>query len=141
MEWFTLLGIPGILTSVITFLVTFLVTRHFNMKDKNEADEKQEDEENDKTRENVSIIMEKVGSLETVVNYLQKALQALLRDRIIQMYNYYYRDAGYIPMYARESLDHMYEEYKKLGGNGVIDSLVVKLKTLDIEPIDDSIDN
>ena len=137
MEWLTLLGIPGILTSVITFLVT----RHFNRKDKNEADEKQEDKENDETRENVNIIMEKVGSLETVVNYSQKALQALLRDRIIQMYNYYYRDAGYIPMYARESLDHMYEEYKKLGGNGVIDSLVVKLKTLDIEPVDDSIDN
>lgn len=141
MEWFTLLGIPGILTSIITFLVTFLVTRHFNRKDKNEADEKQEDEENDKTRENVNIIMEKVGSLETVVNYLQKALQALLRDRIIQMYNYYYKDAGYIPMYARESLDYMYEEYKNLGGNGVIDSLVVKLKTLDIEPVDDSSDN
>lgn len=141
MEWLTLLGIPGVLTSVITFLVTFLVTRHFNKKDKNEADEKQEDKENDKTRENVGIIMEKVGSLEIVVNYLQKALQALLRDRIIQMYNYYYKDAGYIPMYARESLDHMYEEYKNLGGNGVIDSLVTKLKTLDIEPIDDSSEN
>ena len=102
---------------------------------------KASEQENDKTRENVSIIMEKVGSLETVVNYLQKALQALLRDRIIQMYNYYYKDAGYIPMYARESLDHMYEEYKNLGGNGVIDSLVAKLKTLDIEPVDDSSDN
>ena len=141
MEWLTLLGIPGVLTSVITFLVTFLVTRYYNKKDKNEDEEKQEDKENDKTRENVGIIMEKVGSLEIVVNYLQKALQALLKDRIIQMYNYYYKDTGYIPMYARESLDHMYEEYKNLGGNGVIDSLVAKLKTLDIEPIDDSNDN
>ena len=55
MEWLTLLGIPGILTSVITFLVTFLVTRHFNKKDKNEADEKQEDKESSLNRADIQL--------------------------------------------------------------------------------------
>ena len=54
---------------------------------------------------------------------------ALLRDRIIQAYNYY-MDKGYFPIYARENVTGMHEQYKKLGGNGVITGLITDLMKL-----------
>lgn len=39
-------------------------------------------------------------------------------------------EKGYIPIYERENLEHMYDEYKALGGNGVIEDLVEKLRDL-----------
>lgn len=56
-------------------------------------------------------------------------LQALLRDRIIQSYNYYV-EKKYIPIYAVESVASMFEQYRLLGGNGVIENLVQELKDL-----------
>ena len=51
---------------------------------------------------------------------------ALLRDRIIQAYNYY-SDKKACPIYARDNILAMYKEYKTLGGNGTITGLVESL--------------
>lgn len=61
---------------------------------------------------------------------LKAGLQALLRDRIIQAYNHYVQDKGWIPIYAKESIDACYRSYEALGDNGVIDSLVEQLNEL-----------
>lgn len=60
---------------------------------------------------------------------LKNGVQALLRAQIIALYNKYIK-IGEMPIYERENLSHLYEEYKKLNGNGVIESLVDKLMEL-----------
>lgn len=49
-------------------------------------------------------------------------VQALLRDRLIQSYNYH-MEKGYAPIYAKENFDNMYEQYHTLGVNGVMDGI------------------
>ena len=60
-------------------------------------------------------------------------VQALLRDRIIQAYNNY-QDKGFCPIYARDNVEKMYQEYHALGGNGMITELVERIKELPTEP-------
>lgn len=64
-------------------------------------------------------------------NYaLRAGVQALLRDRIIQAYNHYVCEKGWVPIYAKESIDACYKSYEALGDNGVIDSLMEQLNEL-----------
>lgn len=60
-------------------------------------------------------------------------VQALLRDRIIQAYNNY-QDKEFCPIYARDNVEKMYQEYHALGGNGMITELVERIKELPTEP-------
>lgn len=61
---------------------------------------------------------------------LRAGVQALLRDRIIQAYNHYVCEKGWIPIYAKESIDACYKSYEALGDNSVIDSLMEQLNEL-----------
>lgn len=61
---------------------------------------------------------------------LMAGVQALLRDRIIQAYNHYVCEKGWVPIYAKESIDACYKSYEALGDNGVIDSLMEQLNEL-----------
>lgn len=61
---------------------------------------------------------------------LKAGLQALLRDRIIQAYNHYADDKGWIPIYALESINACYRSYEALGENGVINGLIEQLNKL-----------
>lgn len=63
-------------------------------------------------------------------NALRAGVQALLRDRIIQAYNHYVCEKGWVPIYAKESIDACYKSYEALGDNGVIDSLMEQLNEL-----------
>lgn len=65
---------------------------------------------------------------------LKAGLQALLRDRIIQAYNHYVQDKGWIPIYAKESIDACYKSYEALGDNGVIDNLMQQINELQNYP-------
>lgn len=64
---------------------------------------------------------------------IRLGVQALLRDRIIQSYNHY-NDEQCVPIYARENLEHLYKQYKNLGGNGTITNLMEKLNDLPTPP-------
>lgn len=61
---------------------------------------------------------------------VRAGVQALLRDRIIQAYNHYVCEKGWVPIYAKESIDACYKSYEALGDNGVIDSLMEQLNEL-----------
>lgn len=61
---------------------------------------------------------------------LRAGVQALLRDRIIQAYNHYVCEKGWVPIYAKESINACYKSYEALGDNGVIDSLMEQLNEL-----------
>lgn len=60
---------------------------------------------------------------------LQSGVQALLRDRIIQVHNHY-MEKGAIPVYGMENVLDMYTAYHALGGNGAVTKLVDALKEL-----------
>ncbi len=65
---------------------------------------------------------------------LKAGVQALLRDRIIQAYNHYVCEKGWVPIYAKESIDACYKSYEALGNNGVIDNLMQQLNELQNYP-------
>ena len=60
---------------------------------------------------------------------LKFGMRALLRDRLIQQYNHY-MEVGRWPIYAREAMLDMYKQYKALGGNGAIASIIQDLEDL-----------
>lgn len=64
---------------------------------------------------------------------LELGIQALLRDRIIQIHNYYL-DKGFCPIYARENISALYQSYHELGGNGTVTDLIERLMDLPTEP-------
>ncbi len=63
---------------------------------------------------------------------IKNGLQDLLRDRLIQSY-YHYEAKGWAPIYARENFARMYSSYKALDGNGVMEDISRKFKTLPTE--------
>lgn len=50
-------------------------------------------------------------------------LQSVLRDRMTQMHRYYTDKKKPIPQQEVDSFLQMYDAYKRLGGNGYIDSI------------------
>lgn len=56
-------------------------------------------------------------------------VQALLRDRLIEKYDYY-SDKGYAPIYAKDNFENMWKQYHELGVNGVMDEIHEKFKDL-----------
>lgn len=49
-------------------------------------------------------------------------VQALLRDRLYQAYNYH-RERGHAPIPAKENFENMWTQYHNLGANGVMDGV------------------
>lgn len=146
--WFSALGVPTILSGV----TMLLVNRHYLNKDKNknttELNERRiaeieqkfnnfkehQDEYHTKMEENVENSFETLNKADSTMKILSEALQALLRDRMVELYHIYYDEKHFMPIYAKESLDGMYVGYKALNGNGVIDELVKAMRTLPPTP-------
>lgn len=68
---------------------------------------------------------------------IKLGIQALLRDRIIQAYNHY-MDKGCCPIYARDNILKLYEQYHNLGGNGTVTGLMDSLMELPTEKREES---
>lgn len=65
-------------------------------------------------------------------NALKSGVRALLRDRIIQSYNYW-MEKKYCPIFARDTICDMFEQYKALKGNHGVSDLMDKLLALPTE--------
>ena len=57
------------------------------------------------------------------IDALEYGVQALLRDRMIQMHKYYQVKQKPIPQREVDAFESMYEAYKRLNGNGYIDDI------------------
>ena len=57
---------------------------------------------------------------------IELGIQALLRAQLVDDYNHY-MSKGEFPIYARESFENVYKQYRNLGGNGVMVELHKKL--------------
>lgn len=79
----------------------------------------------------ISIVMFLLGSVLTFfasrwanvfkkIDALEFGIQALLRDRILQMHAYYKRKERPIPQQEIDSCEQMFTAYERLGGNGYV---------------------
>jgi len=64
---------------------------------------------------------------------LVRGMRAILRDRIMQMYNHHVK-LGYIRIHDLDNLEALYEAYKALGGNGTAAKLAEELRELPTLP-------
>ena len=64
----------------------------------------------------IAAIIKTKGDLKPI----KLAMQAMLRDRLIQAYNHYVEDKKWCPHYAKDSINNMYKCYETLGANGVM---------------------
>ena len=61
----------------------------------------------------------------------EEALKCLLRSNITSKY-YVYSELKEIPYYEKENIDKMFEQYKMMGGNSYVDTVVREINTLPI---------
>lgn len=60
---------------------------------------------------------------------LKNGMTALLRNELVRIYEKYTK-LTYCPSYMKENVKEMYENYHKLGGNGMVTALVKKIYDL-----------
>lgn len=64
---------------------------------------------------------------------IAEGMQSLLRESIVSNYNKY-TEKEYCPIYAKETVKHIYEAYHNLGGNDVATKLYNTLLAMPEEP-------
>ena len=74
-------------------------------------------------------LLQRQKEVDTKQKAIGGGVMALLRDRIIQACNHY-RLRGYCPLYGLENIEALYKEYKALGGNGAVATLVEEMHRL-----------
>ena len=62
----------------------------------------------------------------------QEALKCLLRSNITSKY-YVYTELNEIPLYEKENINYMYEQYVKMKGNSYVGGLVEEINRLQIK--------
>lgn len=53
---------------------------------------------------------------------------------IVEQYQRFYVQQGWIDAYSAETIDRRYEDYRKEGGNSYVETLIEQLHTLDMNP-------
>jgi len=64
---------------------------------------------------------------------LHESVRAILRNDIISMYSDCIKK-GYCPIYVKENVKSLAQPYHDIGGNGVIDKLVLELMEMPTSP-------
>lgn len=62
----------------------------------------------------------------------EEALKCLLRSNITSKY-YVYSELGEIPYYEKENIDKMFEQYKMMGGNSYVETIVREINSLPLK--------
>lgn len=62
----------------------------------------------------------------------QEALKCLIRSAITSKY-YVYSELGSIPLYEKENLNYMNEQYVSMGGNSYISKIMEEINSLPIK--------
>ena len=64
---------------------------------------------------------------------IKRGMIALLRNEIIRIYDKQ-MELSYCPSYMKENIKEMYDNYHRLGGNGMVSSMVSRLYQLPNKP-------
>lgn len=62
----------------------------------------------------------------------EETLKCLLRSNITSKY-YVYSELKEIPYYEKENIDRMFEQYKKMGGNSYVETIVREINSLPLK--------
>ena len=65
---------------------------------------------------------------------VEAGLQALLRNELIKSYREY-EGKGEISILDKENMEHLFKEYKNLGGNGTVEQMYKEILNLPIKII------
>ena len=105
-QWLCLLGIQGLITTIISLVIT---------KKMNRAEAK---------AEQARIRAEEANeATERIAKATSEGVKALLKDRLLQGYKHYINDVGYADEHDRDNLNNIYNQYHQLGGNGDMNDL------------------
>lgn len=81
----------------------------------------------------IAIALTTVRRLSKQVKAICLGVQAVLRSRMIEMYNKY-RDRGYAPIYVKQDFDNCWKQYEILGANGVMNDIYNRFMALPDSP-------
>lgn len=86
----------------------------------------------------ISIIMKKIynkyKNLSIRQGAVERGVQALLRNELIRRYREY-ESKGEITILDKENIEHMFTEYKNLGGNGTVAKMYDDLMNMETKII------
>lgn len=84
----------------------------------------------------VTYILRKIVEYKKILSSTTKGVKVLLKTKIIEHYNLY-RSRGQITIYEKQLINDLYDEYKNLGGNGIISSLKQDIDDLPLSSKED----
>ena len=82
----------------------------------------------------IGYILKKIFGLYKRQKAVEQGVQALLRNELIRRYREY-ETKGEISILDKENIEHMFKEYKNLGGNGTVEQMYAELLELPIKII------
>lgn len=84
-------------------------------------------------------LYKKVTDYHKVMNATKKGVQVLLKSKIIEKYMEY-RNTGCVSIHDQEIINELYNEYKTLGGNGVVGRLVDDIAEMEVNRCKEGVD-
>lgn len=105
-QWLCLLGVQGLITTVISLVIT---------KKMNKAEKKAEEAR--ARAEEANEIAEKIAKATS------EGVRALLKDRLLQGYKHYINNIGWADEHDRNNMKNLHDQYHELGGNGDMNDL------------------
>lgn len=80
----------------------------------------------------LAYVMKKIRSLHARERAIENGVQALLRNELIRRYREY-EIKGEISILDKENIEHLFKEYKNLGGNGTVAKMYEEMLELPIK--------
>ena len=96
-QWLSILGVPAIVAFLVWLLLEKPVKRRIAESEARQEELKQQNEA------------------------IKKGIQALLRDRLLQGYQFY-EERGWASYEEKSNMDNLHKQYAALGENGIMDN-------------------
>ena len=80
----------------------------------------------------LTYLIKKIATLHNKEKSIENGVQALLRNELIRRYREY-EIKGEITILDKENIEHLFTEYKNLGGNGTVAQMYEEMLELPIK--------
>ena len=126
----SLIGIPTLLGIIITDLVSRLKASTKKARERKEQENKAIIRS--VMKEAIDPLMQKTTKLEDGLDLMKKGTQASLRNNLYELHDVC-SQKGYATYDERNNFENLYDNYHKLGSNGVMDDIHKKFLDLKID--------
>lgn len=79
----------------------------------------------------IGYLLKKTKDYHNTLNFTKTSVILLLKVEIIEKYNEY-KKQNCVSIYDRQILSELYEEYKNLGGNGLVNQIINEMENIKI---------